>query len=109
MLHFTHSGNKKPFLIGYKLPYWTNKSFHSNAEGSTNFVRIFVKRCITAFILTNSFTWAMGYCTVTKNRKLYITSGATINTPGYYGEGYKQLLRFFKGCVDQISQSSSQS
>ena len=57
------------------------------------------------FILTNSSTWAVGYCTVTKHRKLQIMSGATINTPGYNSEGYKKNLRFFKGCVDQSSQS----
>ena len=112
MFHFTHSGNNKPFLIvevkrqDISCHIGATKSFAQMLREVHILSENLPLGASLPFILTNSFTWALGYCTVTKNRKLHIASGATIQTPGHDDEGYKKLLRFFKGCVDQISQSS---
>ena len=101
MFHFTHNGNKKPFLIvevkrqDISCHIGPTKAFAQMLREVHILSEPLSPGASLPFILTNSFIWAMGFCTVKKNRKLHITSGVTINTPGYNGEGYKQLLRFF--------------
>ena len=73
MFHFTHSGNKKPFLIvevkqqDISCHIGPTKAFAQMLREVHILSEHLSQGASLSFILTNSFTWAiMGYCTVTK-------------------------------------------